>query len=187
MRIIAGEARGRIIEAPSGRHTRPTLDRVRANIFNMIQSDIPGSDVLDLFAGSGALSLEALSRGAHSAVLVDSDRSAWAVQKKNIELLHYSDRTKQFLCDWRKAIRQLKQEQKLFDVVFLDPPYHMQDLYEVFTALDSVTDIHALIVLEHQSESIITVPEKYELTKSRTWGYCAVSLYRINIQGGFDK
>ena len=83
MRIIAGEAGGRIIEAPKGMNTRPTLDRVRENIFNMIQQDVPDSAVLDLFAGSGAMSLEALSRGASRAVLVDSDRNANAVQKKN--------------------------------------------------------------------------------------------------------
>ena len=77
MRIIAGEARGRIIDAPAGLHTRPTLDRVRENLFNMIQNSIPGSRVLDLFAGSGALSLEALSRGASYAVLNDIDRNAF--------------------------------------------------------------------------------------------------------------
>ena len=87
MRIIAGESRGRKIEAPAGMHTRSTLDRVRENMFNMIQPYVPGSMVLDLFAGSGALSLEALSRGAASAVLVDSDRRASQVQSKNIENL----------------------------------------------------------------------------------------------------
>ena len=90
MRIIAGEARGRQIIAPEGRNTRPTLDRVRENIFNMLQAEVPGSRVLDLFAGSGALSLEAISRGAESAVLVDSDRKAHMVQKRNIETLKYT-------------------------------------------------------------------------------------------------
>ena len=83
MRIIAGEAGGRRIEAPTGKNTRPTLDRIRENIFNMIQSETAGRKILDLFAGSGALSLEALSRGASFAVLVDCDRKANAVQRKN--------------------------------------------------------------------------------------------------------
>ena len=104
MRIIAGEARGRTIDAPAGRHTRPTLDRVRENMFNMLQSEIPDSRVLDLFAGSGALSLEAISRGAADAVLVDSDRNACETQRKNIERLHYSDRTRIMHCDWKKAL-----------------------------------------------------------------------------------
>ena len=76
MRIIAGDARGRRIEAPEGRDTRPTLDRVRENLFNMLQGEIAGSRVLDLFAGSGALSFEALSRGAETACLADHDRKS---------------------------------------------------------------------------------------------------------------
>ena len=85
MRIIAGEARGRRIDAPEGRNTRPTLDRIRENMFNILQNEIPGSHVLDLFAGSGALSFESLSRGASDAVLVDSDRKANAVQKQSMK------------------------------------------------------------------------------------------------------
>ena len=95
MRIIAGEARGRRIEAPAGRNTRPTLDRIRENMFNILQADIPESRILDLFAGSGALSLEAISRGAASAVLVDSDRKASMIQKQNAESLRFDDRADQ--------------------------------------------------------------------------------------------
>ena len=90
MRIIAGTARGRRIEAPEGRNTRPTLDRVRENLFNILQMSIRDSRVLDLFAGSGALSIEALSRGAESATLVDSDRNANRIQKKNLEALGFA-------------------------------------------------------------------------------------------------
>ena len=181
MRIIAGEARGRVIEAPAGLHTRPTLDWVRENVFNILQADIPGSRVLDLFAGSGALSLEALSRGAASAVLVDSDRNAWMAQKKNIELLHYTDRTRQFLCDWRKAVIQLRREQTKFNLIFLDPPYAIQDLREVFSALNDLTDTQSLIILEHEAEKKITVPYSFEMIKTRSWGLCAISIYRMII------
>ena len=97
MRIIAGTARGRKIDAPEGIHTRPTLDRVRENLFNILQNRTRDSRVLDLFAGSGALSLEALSRGAAHAVLVDSDRNASRVQRKNLEQLGMDDRAEVFL------------------------------------------------------------------------------------------
>ena len=110
MRIIGGEARGRTIEAPAGRHTRPTLDRVRENIFNILQADVPDSRVLDLFAGSGALSLEAISRGAAGAVLVDNDRNAAETEKKNISTLRYGDRARTIFGDWKKAAEILEQE-----------------------------------------------------------------------------
>ena len=159
MRIIAGEARGRTIVTPAGRHTRPTLDRVRENLFNMLQSEIPECRVLDLFAGSGALSLEALSRGASFAVLVDSDRNANTVQKKN---------------------EKLQSEKESFDLVFLDPPYAMQDLTEVFSQLISVIHENSLVILEHEAGARITVPDRFSEIRQRAWGYCAVSFYRLS-------
>ena len=184
MRIIAGEARGRIIEAPAGLNTRPTLDRVRENIFNMLQYDIPGSRVLDLFAGSGALSLEALSRGASDAIMVDSDRNACMIQRKNIEKLRYTDRTRTMQCDWRKALETLSAEKTLFDMVFLDPPYAMTDLRDVFTALIPVIHTDSFVILEHEAGKEIAVSESYTKLKDRTWGFCEVSIYKIISSGG---
>ena len=179
MRIIAGEARGRQITAPEGRNTRPTLDRVRENIFNMLQGEVPGSRVLDLFAGSGALSLEALSRGAESAVLVDIDRKASAVQKRNIENLRYTEKARVLLCDWKRAARILQEEGQKFDLVFLDPPYCMTDLRDVFSALIPVSDADTLIVLEHESGKSIMAAEQFEVVRQKEWGFCAVSFYRL--------
>ena len=84
MRIIAGYARGRTFDAPKGMDTRPTLDRVRENVFNILQMKVRGAKVLDLFSGSGAMAFEAISRGAEAAVLVDCDRQAHAVEKQNV-------------------------------------------------------------------------------------------------------
>ena len=181
MRIIAGEARGRVIEAPAGMHTRPTLDRVRENIFNMLQQEVPGSSILDLFAGSGAMSLEALSRGAADAVLVDSDRNAFETQKKNIDRLCYSDRTIVMHCDWKKAVRKLKEEKKTFDLVFLDPPYSMTDLHEVFTALTDIIHSDSLVLLEYESGKEIAITDRFSRQKDRSWGFCAVSIFRMRI------
>ena len=179
MRIIAGEARGRVFEAPSGLHTRPTLDRVRENMFNMIQADIPDSRVLDLFAGSGALSLEALSRGAAHAVLVDSDRSANSVQKRNIEKLGYAEKTSVVFCDWRKAIDLLHRNHEQFDIVFLDPPYSMTDLREVFEALLRVIHEETLVLLEHETGREPLISSEYEEIKNRSWGFCSLSICRL--------
>ena len=91
MRIIAGSARGRTFDAPQGRDTRPTLDRVRENVFNILQMKVRGAKVLDLFSGSGAMAFEAISRGAAEAVLVDIDRAANAVQRQNADAARVID------------------------------------------------------------------------------------------------
>ena len=183
MRIIAGEARGRVIEAPAGLHTRPTLDRVRENMFNMIQCDVPDSRVLDLFAGSGALSLEALSRGASFAVMNDSDRNAFEVQHRNITRLSYESRVKQMRGDWRTALRLLKDEKESFDLVFLDPPYAMVDLREVFCSLVPLIRTGSLVILEHEAGSRPEVTEQYRAVKNRSWGFCAVTIYQLSAEG----
>ena len=178
MRIIAGDARGRRIEAPDGRDTRPTLDRVRENLFNMLQGEIAGSRVLDLFAGSGALSFEALSRGAETAWLADHDRKAIAVEKKNAQALGYSERVKTFQGDWRKALEETENAGMLFDLVFLDPPYAMLDLREVFAELIPVLGENALIVLEHEAGKKPETGEGFECFRERNWGFCGVSFFR---------
>ena len=126
MRIVAGSARSRTIEAPRGMDTRPTLDRVRETIFDILQFSVPGARVLDLYAGSGAMALEALSRGAAEAVLVDRDREALRVIKRNIASLGFEDRCTVLPCDDRAALQRLGAKKKAFDIVFLDPPYRME-------------------------------------------------------------
>lgn len=178
MRIIAGTARGRRIEAPEGRNTRPTLDRVRENLFNILQMNIRGSRVLDLFAGSGALSIEALSRGAESATLVDSDRNAIRIQKKNLENLGFTGQAEVLLCDWKQAVRELVREGRIFDIIFLDPPYRMTILDEVFNAIEGLMAEDGLVVLEHEARAEVSAGEAFEETDRRQWGYCGVTFYR---------
>ena len=178
MRIIAGSARGRSIRAPEGRDTRPTLDRVRENLFNMLQTEVPGSRVLDLFAGSGALSLEALSRGAAFAVLTDHDRRAVQTQRENISALGFAEQTRVMQADWREAVRRLQTEGERFDLVFLDPPYAMTDLRDVLKALRNLLQEDALVVVEHRSGERPVTPESFALERERSWGYCGVTFYR---------
>ena len=186
MRIIAGTARGRKIEAPEGKNTRPTLDRVRENLFNILQMNIRDSRVLDLFAGSGALSIEALSRGAESATLVDSDRNASRIQKKNLEALGFANRAEVLLRDWKQAAAELAREGRRYDLVFLDPPYRMTDLHEVFTAVGQLLAEDGLVILEHEAKAAVTAGEGYEETDRRQWGYCGVTFYRLRKDGGTD-
>ena len=179
MRIIAGTARGRKIEAPEGRNTRPTLDRVRENLFNILQMKIRDSRVLDLFAGSGALSIEALSRGAESATLVDSDRNASRIQKKNLETLGFDGQAEVLLRDWKQAAAELAREGRRYDLVFLDPPYRMTDLRDVFTAVEKLLAEDGMVILEHEAKAAVKSGDAYEETDRRQWGYCGVSFFRL--------
>ncbi len=126
MRVIAGSARGKKLESPKGFDIRPTLDRVKESVFNMIAFELSDSSVLDLFCGSGALGIEALSRGAKRAVFVDSSRTSLEVAQKNLEITRLSDRASLVFKD---AISFLKTTTETFDIIFLDPPYE-SDLYE---------------------------------------------------------
>lgn len=178
MRIIAGMARGRTFDAPQGMDTRPTLDRVRENVFNILQMKVRGAAVLDLFSGSGAMAFEALSRGAESAVLVDRDRAAHQVQTRNAEKLRMAERCRILLCDWQDAVRRLQAEGARFDAVFLDPPYRMLDLTAVFAALRPLLAEDAVILLEHDSQTFPSVADGFIMYDSRKYGAAGVSFFR---------
>ena len=122
MRIVAGKWRGRTLRAPKGQSVRPTLDRVREAVFAILGGRVEGRAVLDLFAGTGAMALEALSRGASSAVLVEADPRVFEVLRGNMETLGAGG-AEALLLDYRRAARVLRAQGKRFDLVFLDPPY----------------------------------------------------------------
>ncbi len=187
MRIIAGSARGRRIDAPEGRETRPTLDRVRENLFNMLQMRVRGARVLDLFAGSGALSLEALSRGASFAVLGDRDRDALRFEKKNIEALGFADRCRVIPGDWHRTVSLLKGEKEKFDLIFLDPPYAMTDVRELMDSLRDLTSEDGWIILEHEAKAEIRASEEFRTVNRRSWGFCGVTFYEMFFPEGKEE
>lgn len=123
MRIIGGAARGRRIRAPRGSAIRPTADRVREALFDILPRDLAGMRVLDLFAGSGSLSLEALSRGAESALLVDESAEAARLMRRNVETLGFADRARVWPQPVGRALRRLSDEGAAYHAIFLDPPY----------------------------------------------------------------
>ena len=177
LRIIAGSARGRKIETPPGLDTRPTLDRVRENLFNMLQGRCMDARVLDLFAGSGALSLEALSRGAAFAVLADRNREAHRTEERNIGVLGFGDRTRTLLSEWENTLETLRREGERFDLVFLDPPYALTDLTDLTEKLKPLLAEDGWIVLEHQAEARPKTAGWLSAVKDRKWGYCGVTIY----------
>jgi 16S rRNA (guanine966-N2)-methyltransferase len=124
MRIVAGEFGSRRLQAPAGRATRPSSDRLRGSLFAAL-GDVSGASCLDLFAGSGALGLEALSRGAATCDFVERDRAALAALRANIEALGVSSRARVLAGDVRAALGRLAREGRRYDLVLIDPPYRL--------------------------------------------------------------
>ena len=182
MRIIAGSARGRTFDAPQGRDTRPKLDRVRENVFNILQMKVRGARVLDLFSGSGAMAFEAISRGADFAVLVDLDRAAHAVERQNAAKLRMEEQCRILNCDWQMAVRQLAAAGEKFRVVFLDPPYAMHDMTGVLSALRPLLEEDAVILLEHEAKTFPATPDGFDLYDSRKYGIAGVSFFRLHTE-----
>lgn len=179
VRIVAGTARGRKLEAPEGLETRPTLDRVKEAAFGSLQFSIPGSRVLDLFSGSGNLGLEAVSRGASLAVLNDFDPQCAAIISRNASALGMEG-TVRILCeDFRNAILCLKAEGQCFDIVFLDPPYRSGFGEEACRLLFSCGMIakNGIVMLEHSTDLPPNLDESLmRIRKTKRYGSCSFSL-----------
>jgi len=181
MRIIAGEMRSRRLKAPEGMDTRPTADKVKEALFSILLRHVPGARVLDLYAGSGALSLEALSRGARSAVLADKSKKACQVIRENIQTLEYSDRARLLAMDDHTALTLLRKEGAQFDLVFLDPPYRMVEAYaDALLRLNSMGCISedTLIVMERMKATPVSVPDGFESVDVRFYGETAVEFVK---------
>ena len=180
MRIISGTARGRTLVAPPGEKTRPTQDKVRESLFNIIRWDVMDAHVLDLFAGTGALSLESLSRGAKSAVMIDTDRAACEAIRKNIAACRMEEKARLIPRDYRQAMDQLAQEKHRFDVVFLDPPYRMENTGEMCAALydKGLLAKAFLLVVEHKRGLAPLVDERFEAFDQRDYGDTQITFIR---------
>lgn len=159
MRIIAGSRKGHTLITPTGRNTRPTLDRIKESMFGILQFELEDATVLDLFSGSGNLGLEALSRGASFAVFCDHNRQSAAVIRENIAKLRFEDRSLFYNMDYAAAIAAQSASGRRFDIVFLDPPY-ASDLaersIELLLSKDALKP-NAVIVVEHEPQKIPAV------------------------------
>jgi len=178
VRIIGGEARSRLIDAPHGMDTRPTQDKVRESLFNILQWQVQDRTVLDLFAGSGALGLEALSRGAKTAVFVDSSRQAAAIVQANTDKLGFHDRARVIQADWRAAVTRLaSQGERSFDLVFMDPPYKMENTGDMCQHLleCGILSPKAMIVIEHDWDVPPKLTEKFRLSDIRRYGSTGIT------------
>jgi len=174
LRIITGSAKGKKLQSLPGETTRPTSDRIKGAMFSSIQFDIEGRHVLDLFAGTGQLGLEAMSRGAAGVTFVDSEREAMEIVKRNAETTGFFGKCRYSVSDYRSFIRK-KGGSDTFDLVFIDPPYAMRCCADAVTRLTEKELLAdgALVVLESGDEEIDTdALEKlgFECLKSTAYG-----------------
>ena len=168
MRVVAGEFRGRRLVAPSGSGTRPTSDRVRESLFSIV-GPLAGDAVLDVFAGTGALGIEAISRGAASAVSVERDRHALRAIRTNAEALGLGDRLRVVARGWREALRAEAEAGSRFDLVLVDPPYDLlPDIAsDLGAAVAAVLAPGAVVVIEHARGAMMGAGGLPEIPVSR--------------------
>lgn len=187
MRIIAGFAGGRKLFAPAGERTRPTSDKIRGALFNILGERVRESFVLDLFGGTGALALEAISRGAAGAVISDLDQSAIEAIRRNTEtVMHGEDagRIRIVRGDYRRVISELPPER--FDLIFLDPPYRMEEAYQASILLlegKQLIGSDAVIICERGRGRERILCPGFETYDTREWGDTAVDLIRPRPEG----
>ena len=180
MRIVAGTFGGRRLHAPKGREIRPTSDRVREAIFSILGPTVVAARVLDLFAGTGALGLEALSRGAAEAVFVDQSVFAVRLIRSNIDLIGVQDRVRVIQGSVNQAIHRLAGEGKAFDVIFMDPPYGQGAVQKTLSLLGDVARAGTLVVAEHEVRDLLPLLREEQVwskIQERKYGDTAVSFY----------
>ena len=182
MRIITGEYRGRKLETPIGYDVRPTTDKVKEAIFNLLQNDIYGAVCVDLFAGTGSLGLEALSRGAEKCYFCDNARASLNLIKTNVKICKAEDKSVILAGDYTKTLTRIREKA---DIIFLDPPYH-DGLYENCLSLIEELDLlhdDGIIVAEHDKYD--EMPEQVGnlvKVKERRYGKIIVSIYQYAVE-----
>lgn len=175
MRVISGSARGRKLKAPEGLTTRPTTDRIKESLFNIIAPDLFECRFLDLFSGSGSMGIEAVSRGAQKAVLVDSDRNSINVIRDNVTATGFQGKTEIMGCDVSSAIATLGNRKEKFDIIFMDPPYNkglIDKTLRLIVKANLLADNGYIIAEQSQEDSTPDIPDlevfrvkDYKITK----------------------
>ncbi|TVY08772.1 16S rRNA (guanine(966)-N(2))-methyltransferase RsmD [Paenibacillus cremeus] len=185
MRVVSGSAKGRPLKAVPGMGTRPTTDKVKEAVFSMIGPYFDGGHVLDLFAGTGGLSIEALSRGMEHAVLTDLDKKAIDTIRLNLQATGLSGKAEVYRNDAQKALKALSKREMSFDLVFLDPPYKLKIITELLEELlqGNLLSDGARVVIEHDAEDKYEEPVgALEWIRRAEYGDTAITIYR-NVKG----
>ena len=179
VRLISGSARGLKLNTPGDDRVRPTTDRVKESMFNIVQDWVYDSQVLDLFAGSGALGIEALSRGASQAVFCDNSLDSIKIIKSNIEKARVVDRSQIVSGDFKRCLRDMEAKNQSFDMIFVDPPYYEGLFEEVLDTIRSckILKKDGIVIVEHDAKKPIGQVEGLEVYKEKKYGITMLTFY----------
>lgn len=181
MRIVAGNFRSRVIQSVDGESTRPTLDKIKEAIFSRIGPYFDGGEMLDLFSGSGNMSLEAISRGMDHALMVDYHGLAISTIKKNIATLHAHEYCSVWKMEYHNALKKMVEEKRVFDLVYLDPPYINQHIRDILKYLDQhqLVKIGGDVICESLKDDCFDdVIGTLEKVKEVTYGITRITYYK---------
>lgn len=184
MRIISGKAKGTKLYTLEGTNTRPTLDRVKESIFNIIQNDIEDAEILDLFAGSGTIGLEFLSRGARNAVLCDKSKDATEIIKRNVQKTHMEEKTQILNLDFETCLDKVKNRQ--FDIIYIDPPYVTKYILKSIEKIIAQGNLkkEGIMILETDDEQRILreiESEEVRIVDKRKYGRATIIFLKLGI------
>ena len=179
MRVVSGNYGGRPLKTLAGKTTRPTTDKVKGAIFNMIGPYFEGGRVLDLFAGSGSLAIEAISRGMDHAILVEKDRAAQQVILENIKMTKEPEKFQLLKMSAEQVLSNLSET---FDLVLLDPPYSKEQIVENLELLQEKKRLTENVIVVCETDKEVELPDqigKLELTRQKTYGISKISIYEF--------
>ena len=182
MRVVSGKCKGHPLKAVPGSSTRPTTDKVKESIFNIIGPYFEGGQALDLFAGSGGLGIEALSRGMDKAVFVDREYKAVATVKDNLRTCRLEEQAEVYKNDSERALKALIKREMTFDLILLDPPYKKQKLVDVLNTVtaNNLLAAEGVILCEHGSD--VELPGEVgplERWRHEKYGMIAITIYKM--------
>lgn len=191
MRLTGGASRGKVLSTPSGNKTRPTDARTREMLFNMLGAAVVDARVLDLYAGSGAVGLEALSRGAASCVMVEQSKPVAALIRRNLENCGYCEQGEVWPCSVTVALRKLTALSREFDLIFADPPFHDAKEWIAFAqSIDKaavllhnsmeVSSSQSLLVVQHPFRQPLELGKRFEKLQERRAGESVLSFFTNN-------
>ena len=181
LRVISGKVRGLKLDTPKNQDVRPTIDRVKESLFNMINPYIRESNVLDLFAGTGSLGIECLSRGAKNCVFVDKSRESINIVKSNVKKARVENESTILNIDFKDAVKRLSTQNQKFDVIFMDPPYYENMFIDCLKSIDELNLLHedGIIVVEHDTkDQFEETIGRLVKTRDKKYGNTTMTFYK---------
>ena len=182
MRVISGKVRGLKLDTPKNLDVRPTTDRVKESLFNIINPYIRESNILDLFAGTGSLGIECLSRGAKNCIFVDKSKESIGIVKSNIKKARVENESTILNIDFKDAVKRLSVQKQKFDVIFMDPPYYENMFIDCLKSIDefSLLKEDGLVVVEHDTNDLFddNIGRLYK-SREKKYGNTTITFYKL--------